>query len=91
MGWFGQTGSAPSCEDLAILIQAAGEDAGLRRQLVVVLRQGAFHRKSMLNAFLEELRLRHAPTGLKTAVACLLDDALAEEALRLLTVSSPDA
>lgn len=72
-------------EDFVALIQAAREDEELRDQLLAILSQSPFHRTSIINSFVENMRLNNAPKELISAIACLLDDSVAEKALEILT------
>ena len=66
------------------LIRAAQEDAALRERLLAILQQPGFHRKSLLNTLIAELSVQSAPAELVQAVACLLNDDVAEKARELL-------
>ena len=68
----------------AFLIMAAREDVGFRDQVMAILSLASFHRKSLLNTFLYELRMKGAPKGLLRSVGYLLDDAVADRALATL-------
>ena len=66
------------------LIRTAREDADIRGRLQAILHQPAFHRKSMLNTLIGELKMQSAPAEFIQAIACLLDDAVARKARELL-------
>jgi hypothetical protein len=66
------------------MMAAALEDDGVRNKLLGLLQLDAFQRASALNTFLDEMRLQGAPANFIEAVAYLKDDAIAEEALRVL-------
>lgn len=68
-------------EEFVSLILAARQDSELRNRLVSILSLASFHRRSLLNTFLHELRMKQAPDSLVNAITCLLDDAVAAEAL----------
>lgn len=69
------------------LIRTAREDADVRGRLRAILHQPAFHRKSMLNTLIGELKMQSAPAEFIQAIACLLDDAVARKARELLDES----
>jgi len=69
---------------LVALMQAAGEDPLLHQRLEKILSLPAFHRQSLLNTWIAELRLQNAPHLLIDAMTGLLDDEAAKHALRLL-------
>lgn len=71
-------------EDFIRLIQVAGEDAGVRRALLSLLSLDPFHRQSALATWLEQLRLKGAPSALLRAISCLADPDVADKALTLL-------
>lgn len=71
-------------EPLITLIRVAQEDVEIKMQLLTILSQNKFHRESILNSYLEELRLKQAPQEFISALACLLDDDVAEKALEIL-------
>jgi hypothetical protein len=71
--------------DFVNLIRVAQEDAGIRTQLLGILSLDEFNRKSALNTWLEDMRLKRAPGQLVSAVNCLLDDDVAKKALEVLS------
>jgi len=66
------------------LIRVAQDDPKIRAKLVKILSLDKFHRESLLNTFLEEIRLKGAPKEFVSAIATLLDDAVAQRALEIL-------
>ena len=62
------------------LIKVAKEDAETKKYLQAILRQPPFHRKSMLNMMISEMKLKSAPTEFIAAIASLLDDEVAAKA-----------
>ena len=75
-------------EPLVTLIRVAQEDVEIKRHLLAILSQNKFNRESILNSYLEELRLKQAPQEFISAIACLLDDDVAEKALEILKLSN---
>ena len=71
-------------EPLVTLIRVAQEDVEIKRHLLAILSQNKFNRESILNSYLEELRLKQAPQEFISAIACLLDDDVAEKVLEIL-------
>jgi hypothetical protein len=66
------------------LMRAAQEDEQMRQTLRSILSQQPMQRKSLLNTWIQEMRLRNAPEALVESVACLTDDRIAEKALAVL-------
>ena len=66
------------------LIQVAKEDADIRKQLQGILAQPPFHRISMLNMLISQMKLKSAPPEFITAIASLLDDEVATKAIEVI-------
>lgn len=77
-------GSLADNEDFINLMQVAQNDEQLGRTLRTLLSQTAMQRKSLLNTWIYEMRLKKAPKALIEAVSCLLDDEIAAKALAVL-------
>lgn len=71
-------------KDFVRLIQVLKEDPRIRKTLKSILSLDAFHRKSALNTWLEELRLKKAPQRFRAALSCLLDDNIAKKTLEII-------
>lgn len=71
------------------LIRVAQEDTEIRERLFTILSQNKFNRESILNSYLEDMRLNQAPQDFISAIACLLDDDIAEKALQILKSGLP--
>ena len=71
-------------ESFVSLIRTALEDEGVRGRLRAILSQPPFHRHSLLNTLVADLKMQQAPTDIIRAIACLLDDEVAEKARELL-------
>ena len=80
----GKKSSPADNEAFIYLIQAAREDAGLRARLLAIVDLEGFHRRSFLNGWIEEMRLKGAPPDIIKAAACLLDDDIARRAAEVL-------
>jgi len=65
-------------ETFVTLIRVAREEPEVRKTLAAILGQPAFHRKSLLNSLIEEMRLKGAPVAFVSALGALLDDGVAE-------------
>ena len=65
------------------LVQLMRDDADLRDKMLPLLALDSFNRKSALNTWLEELKLQSAPTEIISALACLVDDAIAAKILEI--------
>lgn len=66
------------------LIQVAQKEPEIRNRLKSVLTQNDFNRKSLINTWIEELKLQNAPSDFITALSYFLDDSVAHSALDLL-------
>jgi len=71
-------------DDLITLISVAQEDPLIRNQLLSILRQPEFQRQSIVNTWLEDLKLTGAPLELQNGLSALLDEKVADQALDLL-------
>jgi hypothetical protein len=71
-------------ETFGTLMQVAQEDVEIKKQLITILSQNRFNRASILNSYIENLRLQKAPKEFISAMACLLDDCIAAKALQIL-------
>jgi len=76
--------SAGENDPFVTLIRVAQEDDEIRQRLFTILTQDKFNRESILNSYLEEMRLKQAPAEFISAIACLLDDDIAQKALEIL-------
>ena len=66
------------------LIQLMLNDPLIHEKVITLLQMDSYQRRSVLNDWLEQLRLRKAPQNLLTALSCLFDDKIAEEVLALI-------
>ena len=62
------------------MLLAACEDASMNETLEMLLSQPDDRRRAMVEKILARLRTRNAPQKLIEAIACLLDDEVAEKA-----------
>ena len=65
------------------LVQLMQDDFDLRDRILPLLVLDPFNRKSALNTWLEELKLQSAPRSIISALACLVDDAIAAKILEI--------
>ena len=66
------------------LIRVVQENTEIRERLFTILTLDKFNRESILNSYLEEMRLKQAPAEFISAIACLLDYDIAQKALEIL-------
>ena len=66
------------------LMRVAQEDADVRKTLAGILGQPSFHRQSLLNGLVTEMKLKGAPADFISAVSALLDDAVADRAREMI-------
>jgi len=72
-------------EPFVTLIQVAQESPEIRKTLLSILEKPEFHRESLINTLIEEMRFKGAPPALISGVAGLLNPTVAQKALELLT------
>lgn len=66
------------------MLHAACEDSDMRTTLERLLTQTDLQRQRIIDLILDELRRKEAPARLVEAIACLRDDAIAEQAHQVL-------
>ena len=66
------------------LIQAAQDDPEFREKLITILSLDSFNRKSVLHAFIENMHRDNVSDEMITAMEGLLDDDVAELALKVI-------
>ncbi len=66
------------------LIRVANENEAIKQQLVQLLRQPPFQRKSSLSTWISRIQLEGAPPEFVAALGFLLDDSTADRALAIL-------
>ncbi|MCZ6502808.1 MAG: hypothetical protein O6945_09875 [Gammaproteobacteria bacterium] len=74
-------------EPFVQLMSVAREDADIRAQLISILQQDPFNRKSRLNTWIRTMQLQQAPESFVHAITYLLEDETADKALRLLSAT----
>lgn len=72
-------------EKYADLIQIVVQDQLIKNRILEVLQLSSYERRSVLNTWLEQLRLREASENLLCALSCLFDDQVAEEVQKMIT------
>jgi hypothetical protein len=66
------------------IIQIALEDPLIKKRIKEVLNLDSYERRSVLNEWIEQLRLRNARSEIKQGLICLFDDVSAEELLKII-------
>ena len=74
-------------EAFVTLIDVAREKGEIKEKLTNILKQDPFHRKSILNTYINEMKLQGADKDFIEAVSYLLDDEIAEKALKFINES----
>jgi hypothetical protein len=74
-------------EEIACLVQTAREDPVIKQRMLKMLQLNSYDRRSVLNIWLEQLRLRNASEELLYVLSCLFDDAIAQKTLSLINKS----
>ncbi|MBF0529984.1 MAG: hypothetical protein HQK55_12085 [Deltaproteobacteria bacterium] len=71
-------------KSFVVLMKVAQEDPQIAQTLISLLKLQNIHRKSLLNSWILDLRLKKAPNDFIEALVCLTDDRVAGQALGLL-------
>lgn len=71
-------------EPFVTLIQVAQESPEIRDTVLSILEKPEFHRESLLNTLIEEMRLKGAPPALISGIAELLQSEVANKAREIL-------
>lgn len=79
-----QPRSVAEIDSFIALLSVACEDADVHQRLEKILALPDEHRKLVLHALLSDMRKAHAPQDFAAAIACLLDDAVAEKAYEVI-------
>ena len=74
-------------EKFITLMKLAREEPYVGKRIKGLCSLDGFNRRSLLNTWLEELRLQGAPKDFREALAFFLDDAVAEKVLELILKS----
>ena len=80
--------SAGDDETFVRLIQIAREDPEVRKKILCFLHLDPFNRKSTLNTFIQQMKLKGAHSEFVSAVSCFLDDQASEKAREILSKDS---
>lgn len=70
--------------DFVRLVQVIMDEPEIRETLKTILILDDFNRKSALNTWLAELRLKQAPRKFLATFSCLLDKRIAEKTLEII-------
>ena len=66
------------------LIEVMRDDPVINKKIIKMLQLDSFQRRSVLNNWLEQLRMENAPDNLLNALSCFFDDKVAEKVLTLI-------
>jgi len=79
--------SAPVAEneDFVVMIAAAMEDSMVRDKILFLAQLSSFHRESLINSVITELRLNGKASSLVSAIECLKNDQVAQRTIEVLT------
>jgi|TARA_B100001971_G_C18211908_1_gene551266 hypothetical protein len=77
--------SSSGDEHFLQFISVARQDEHIREQLISILNQDPFNRKSSLNTWVRTMQFQQAPESFVHAATCLLEDDIADKALQLLS------
>ena len=71
-------------ESLVRLVEIMLKDSRINREVTRMLNLDGYHRRIVLNEWLEGLRKKNAPPDLMRALGCLFDEEIARDLLALL-------
>ena len=74
-------------ESLIRLIQVMRGDLDINKKVIEMLKLNSYQRRSVLNNWLERLRIENAPQNLLSALSSLFDDDVARQTLELINRS----
>jgi len=73
-----------SFDSFGTLIQIMRDDEDINEKVMAVLRLDSYKRRTILNNWLEQLRIQKAPQNLINALSSLFDDKVAEQVLQFI-------
>jgi len=73
-----------SLESFGTLVEIMRDDKDINEKVMAVLRLDSFKRRTILNNWLEQLRIQKAPQNLLNALSCLFDDKIARQVLKFI-------
>jgi hypothetical protein len=71
-------------ESFLRLIQIMSDDQVINKKVITMLQLDSYQRRSVLNNWLEWLRMQNAPQNLLSGLSCLFDDKVVEQVLTLI-------
>jgi hypothetical protein len=73
-----------SLESFGTLVEIMRDDKDINEKVMAVLRLNAYKRRTILNNWLEQLRIQKAPQNLINSLSSLFDDKVAEQVLQFI-------
>jgi hypothetical protein len=73
-----------SLESFGTLVEIMRDDKDINEKVMAVLRLDAYKRRTILNNWLEQLRIQKAPQNLINSLSSLFDDKVAEQVLQFI-------
>ena len=73
-----------SFDSFGTLIQIMRDDEDINEKVMAVLRLDSYKRRTILNNWLEQLRIQKAPQNLINSLSSLFDDKVAEQVLQFI-------
>jgi len=71
-------------EDFIRLVQVAMEEPDIKKKMETLLSLDSFNRKSMINTWIEELKLQKAPEKFIEGISALTDNGIAKKVLKII-------
>jgi len=84
---FNKTYPDAESKQLTQFLQVVKEDSIINKKLIQLLKLDSYHRRNVLNRWLEQLRRNHASENLIEGFSYLLDDNIAKKVLTLINTS----
>lgn len=81
MNLFNKTYPDAEGRQLTQLLQVVKEDSIINKKLIQLLKLDSYHRRNVLNRWLEQLRRKHASENLIEGLSYLFDDKVAKKVL----------
>ena len=72
-------------ESFINLIQVMRDDPVVNEKVLTILKLDSFHRRTVINIWLEQLRRQNAFENLRQALSCLFDDKVAAKVLKIIS------
>ena len=69
-------------DEIDFLVKTIIDDSMIKQRITELLDMSPFKRRSVLNIWLEKLKMKNAPVELQQAIFLMFDDSIAEKVLK---------